>query len=361
MRTSDVTDLDHGAAGLSTTEDAAAERDNRVRHRPTRAGHVESHFLKANSPDGRRALWIKHTLLVPVGKPEAAVAELWAVAFDEGGARKVAAKQRYPIQQARFEASPFRIAVPGATLTQHGAEGTLRQPGATFEWALTRTLAPFPTSRSFRPFPSALMYSGPFPRSKSLTPGPDLRLHGSFGVNGTHWNVDGWRGAQGHNWGSSHAHAYAWAHSNAWCEDGRGRPRDGVWLEALSGRTRLPGKLITPWLSVAALALDGEVLRFDGVRALATRKRWVDTRSYAFEVSRAGATLYAEFRAETSQLAGLRYEDPDGTSLSCLNAKIALGRLRLTRGRHTLHLHTAQAALELGTRDPTPGIDLLTG
>ena len=46
-----------------------SERDNLVRYRPSAAGHVESHFLKANSPDGERALWVKHTLLAPKGRP----------------------------------------------------------------------------------------------------------------------------------------------------------------------------------------------------------------------------------------------------------------------------------------------------
>lgn len=362
-----MTKLDHALTSLSTPEAAApaaraADADNRVRHRPhggRRAGHVESHFVKANSPDGQRALWIKHTVRAPVGRPEAAVAELWAIAFDEGGARKVAAKTTFPLHHARFEAAPFAIRVPGATLTSSRAHGALRQPGAAFHWDLALTPVAGAAGLPFRPFPLARMYTGGFPRSKSLTPAPDLRISGELGVNGAVWVLDGWRGAQGHNWGASHAHAYAWAHGNAWCDEGRSTPREATWLEALSGRTRLPGGLVTPWLSVAALALDGELIRFDGPRALTTRKRWIDARSYAFEVRRGDTTLYAELRAEPAQLAGLCYEDPDGARLACLNAKIARGTLRLTRGRRTLHLHTTQAALELGTRDPAHGIALL--
>ncbi|MET0344404.1 MAG: hypothetical protein ABW252_25550 [Polyangiales bacterium] len=359
--------LDHAAADLSTsdartTAERDAERDNQVRlgrARGPRRGHVESHFLKANSPDGRRALWIKHTVRIPRGRPEAAVAELWAISFDDGGARKVAAKATFPLHQARFDAAPFALRVPSATLTRTRAHGALRQPGAVFHWDLTLTPVAGAAGAPFRPFPLDRMYTGAFPRSKSLTPAPDLRITGELGVNGTTWTIDRWRGAQGHNWGASHAHAYAWVHANAWCDEGSCAPREATWLEALSGRTRLPGGLVTPWLSVAALSLDGELLRFDGPRALATQRRWVDARSYAFEVRSGGATLHAEFRAEADQLAGLRYDDPDGSMLACLNAKIARGTLRLTRGRRTLHLHTAQAALELGTRDPAHGIALL--
>ena len=51
------------------------EADNRLRYAGTQPGHVESHFLKANSPDGQRAIWIKHTLLVPVRRPADAISE----------------------------------------------------------------------------------------------------------------------------------------------------------------------------------------------------------------------------------------------------------------------------------------------
>ncbi|HEX5658484.1 MAG TPA: hypothetical protein VFX59_14880, partial [Polyangiales bacterium] len=161
--------------------------------------------MKANSADGTRALWIKLTSLLPQQ-----VGELWAIAFAERGAKILARKRTFPLSAQRSEAEPFRITLPDGSLDGTHTRGDL---GA-LRWDLRyRSQAP-----TFRPFPQAWMYRGAFPRSKSLTPSPDARFEGWFEAFGERWQVDGWRGCQGHNWGASHAQAYAWVHSNTLCE-----------------------------------------------------------------------------------------------------------------------------------------------
>lgn len=339
------------AAGVQPLASApsACEQDNRVRYRPSRKGHVESHFVKATSPDGMRALWIKHTLFVPRGQPEGALAEVWAVAFADGGERKAAEKRTFPLSAVRID-EPFAVRTPCAEIAQGALRGELDH----FGWDVRFACA----ERAFRPFPLAAMYTGPFPRSKSLTPAPDTRLSGSFRGLGEHWVIDGWRAAQGHNWGASHAESYAWAHVNAF-RDARGRELEGVWLEALTGRVRLAPGLVTPPLSVAAIAIEGRVVRFDGVRALCSRRVCFDHRSYRLELAQGGAVLRARFEADASRFAGLRYEDPDGRVLACLNAKLASGEVTLEEGGRVVTLHTTAAALELGTRRNDHGITLL--
>lgn len=323
---------------------------NRLRYVPGTTGHVESHFIKANSPDGERAIWLKHTLLAPQARPEAAVAEVWAVAFAERGARKLAAKRSFPLTGLE-QIVPFGLRVGCAELIGRRAHGAL--DGLAWELELEPEAAPF------KPFALERMYSGKFPRSKSLTPIPDARLSGRFEVFGERWELAGWRGAQGHNWGVSHAHAYAWAHANAWrsAADG-GEALPGVWFEALTGKVRL-GSFTTPWLSVAGFAWNGRVYRFDGLRALGSRRVAIDRRSYHVELRQGGVRVRAEFRAETDRIAGLCYRDPDDSMLACLNSKLATGRLEFSDGVSEIVLHTDQAALELGTRAPDHGVALL--
>ena len=50
-------------------------------------GHYESWFQRANDPSGRRAFWIRYTIFAPRGRPDDAVGELWAIAFDREGRR----------------------------------------------------------------------------------------------------------------------------------------------------------------------------------------------------------------------------------------------------------------------------------
>ena len=72
---------------------STASRDfwNGARYQPgTAAGHYESWFQRANDPGGRRAFWIRYTIFAPKGRPDDAVGELWAIAFDREVASGVA-------------------------------------------------------------------------------------------------------------------------------------------------------------------------------------------------------------------------------------------------------------------------------
>lgn len=346
------TQLDHAERGLSTAAPSPSEPDNALRYRPGAGGHVESHFLKANSPEGGRAIWLKHTLLVPVAGPP--VAELWAIAFAERGRQKRALKQSYPLAEASWSSTPFAVRVPGAELRHGAASGQLGSAGERIRWDLCFDVS----APSFRPFPHDGMYRGPFPRSKTLTPAPDTRVSGRVEAFGETWELASWRGAQGHNWGKSHAEAYGWVHANALTRSGGGPVLEQTWLEALSGRVRI-GPLVTPYLSVAGFSLEGRLFRFDGPRALLSRQVAIDGRSYRFSLRQGGATLSVELGAEPAQFAGLRYEDPDGRSLSCLNCKLARARVTFSYEGLREQLVTDQAALELGTRRGDHGVPIL--
>lgn len=347
-----------GGAGTPGTRLTPSEQSNQLLYRPgLRGGHVESLFLKGNSPDGQRALWLKYTLLAKTdGTPP--VAELWAIAFDRaraGGPR--ANKRSYPIAQAQVHRAPFGLSLPDGELRHGAAKGALgfdAQGGPRIAWDVR-----FPCpEHAFRPFPSARMYTGAFPRTKTLTPVPDTQLEGTFEIDGERWDVSGYSAAQGHNWGKGHAHAYAWAHANALRPAPGSAPFQRAWFEAISGRVRV-GPLLTPWLTSAAIDIDGELFRFDGLRALLSRAVSSDLRSFAFTLRQGEATFQATLRADTAQLAGLRYCDPDGRALSCLNSKLAVAELSLELPGRRFALRSDQAALELGTRQADHGVAML--
>jgi hypothetical protein len=69
-----------------------------------------------------------------------------------------------------------------------------------------------------------------------------------------------------------------------------------------------------------------------------------------------------ELFAETEDMAGLHYENPDGTMTYCLNSKLASARLALARpGKLGLPLVVSSraAALEIGTRDRAHGVRMI--
>ena len=71
---------------------------NAVRYRRgDDAGHYESYFQRANHPRRPLAFWIRYTIFVPRGRPDAAVGEQWAMFFDGERNDHFAVKTVHPI------------------------------------------------------------------------------------------------------------------------------------------------------------------------------------------------------------------------------------------------------------------------
>ena len=75
---------------------------------PTRTP-VESYFFKLNDAVGRRALWLKATVLSRLSGA-GPVAEAWAIAFDREG-EHVAAKEVVAYESARFSRDGLSVKV----------------------------------------------------------------------------------------------------------------------------------------------------------------------------------------------------------------------------------------------------------
>jgi len=318
-------------------------------------GHVESHFVKATSPDGERAVWIRYTLLVPPKRADLAIAEVWAIAFARSATPAVVAacKASYPLARARLSSRPLSIEVGSASLVEGALHGELRSGSHAISWQLS-----FDSSGpSFRALPMEVLYSAPFPRTKLVTPHPSVRLRGAVVVDGARWEIEDWAATQGHNWGRSHPFGYAWSHASAWTSvSGATEP---IWFEGASARLRI-GAAKTPWLSIAAIAFGDEIVRFRGPRALASRTVEVGLYRWRFTLRSGAVQLEAEIAARKDDLAGLAYESPDGSIAHCLATPLARGRLLLVRAeRRTVELHSDRVFLELLTRDRRHGVPML--
>ncbi|MBW2458758.1 MAG: hypothetical protein JRI68_29940 [Deltaproteobacteria bacterium] len=320
---------------------------NAVRFEPGARGHVESYFFKLNDPEGRRALWLKATILARLDGSEP-VAEAWAIAF-ERGQDAVGAKQVVPYREASFSAERLDVSVGEATYREGRVEGAVRSGGHDIEYALDFTT----DGAALVPFPHPKMYSGPLPSTKLVSPHPDSRYRGHYTVDGTKVEVDGWKGMQGHNWGKRHAELYGWAHCNQW----EGEP--DLLLEGVTARIKL-GPVLAPPLTVVCLWHRGVRYEFNSPLQLLRARGEISPRRWSFRAASALAQVQGELEAATDELAGLYYENPDGSMTHCLNSKIARGRIRLeVKGRPPLDATTQSAALEIGTKDTTHGVRML--
>jgi hypothetical protein len=327
----------------------------------SRGGHVESYFIKANDPSMTRAIWLKATIFASTSEPERPLAEGWAIAFDRGAKRNVAVKHTLPLGDAtfgadglgiRWNARPERAGGEPESLEMSGearaisTRGRITAQGHAIGWELAlRGDAP-----PIVPFFAPAMYRARFPKSKLVTPMPDARVAGHVVVDGERWEIDGWRGMQGHNWGRGHADLYAWTHGNLWDEEA-----DFV-LEAVSARVRV-GPVLSPLTTLVCARHRGVAYDFVKPLELLRASGDVGKRSYHFAATSALASIEGFLEAETEDMVGLHYANPDGPMTYCLNSKLARARVRFEAvGRAPLTLTSRAAALEIGTRDADHGV-----
>jgi len=211
-------------------------------------------------------------------------------------------------------------------------------------------------------FPSRRMIEGPFPKSKLLTPIPALRMDGEVTWDGQRWDLRGWLGMQGHNWGREHALEYAWG--QCLFPDAAGEPF--AMVEGFSGRIKL-GPVVSPLFSAMVVRRGTRTYRFDRVFARWTQRPRIEghagaeagpTGPFHWNLKLRGHEGDAEIDmvAAPSRVACLGYGNPDGSLAYCLNSKLARVSLRVNPRNEDGFTLTSEhgGALEILTRTPDP-------
>jgi hypothetical protein len=325
-------------------------------------GHVESYFLKANDPDGERAIWIRATVYAPQAAPAQAIAETWAIAFDRSRGH-VAVKTSVPMREATFDRRALSIAIDGSTFTSDAWRGRAATFDRTVAWDLSVAVAAPPLVH----LGHAWLYAPRLPGSRIVSLTPDARVRGEVRVGGgggggdrEPWNVDGWPAMIGHNWGPRQTADYAWGHCNTWDDPDVGLAFEGVALHGLGGPLRR---------TVCGLFVRHRGERYDlgGVVDLCRNESRATLRRWSFGGNGRQGSIEGEIWAATDDFVGLYYPDPGSPPGSgsrkmtmCLNSKLAHAELRFRPRRGpALHLRSRGAALELVTRDPNHGVRML--
>jgi len=169
---------------------ALCQQANWTRYRPAQsAGHYESFFLRANHPSRPLAFWIRYTLFSPHGQPDAAIGELWAVAFDGETGEHHAAKRELPIAACAFASDRFAARVGDAHLGDGRLTGAAGDGPAQIAWDLR-----------FRGDARPLLllapnlYGARLPRAKSLVALPFAVFDGALRIGAQTIDVRDWVG-----------------------------------------------------------------------------------------------------------------------------------------------------------------------
>lgn len=329
-----------------------------LRYRGSAHAHVESWFLKANEPGGRRAIWLKNTVFA---RPPSAdrrhalvppMAEAWAVAFDRERGH-VATKTAVPLERARFARGTLDVAIDGCELSLGRARGDIASGTRRVGWDLE--VGPERASPVLH-LPRRSLYDASFPAPKLVTPLMDGRVTGSVHVDHGEgaapeaWTVAGWPAMVGHNWGRSHPRLYAWVHCNAWDD------AEDLAFEAVSARVRM-GPVLSPMGTAVFVRWKGESWDLNARELLGKNRGSISLRRWEVTAEGQGLDVRAELSAETDDLVGLHYPNPSGAMTYCLNTKLARARLELRLPGRPPFIATSRAgALEIGTRDHQHGV-----
>lgn len=273
--------------------------------------HYESHYLKANSPDGQRAFWVKHTLTCEGPTWAERIWEIWFLAFERGGRTWVAKAEYRWAEMERILEGP-RLVGPGIQFDPARSIGKL---GA-IEWELILGggLGPI------RHLPMESLYRGK--NTKVLTPAASLRFAGEIRLGDEVWPIDSWVGCRGHNWGDDYGERYAWLATHVW-DDKTERAVEGftgvanapLVGETLVSRVVAKGQDATSWTRPGSWpgSSGSHATRFESsgsgsVSAEATAGDFVHLRYRS--------PLGGDVLCRCTKFASVRFDGPSGTVTS---------------------------------------------
>jgi hypothetical protein len=273
------------------------------------------------------------------------VAEGWAVFFDRDKGN-VVVKQTLRFQQSYFSMNGLSIQLgENWELSAQHAKGNVALGSSRLGWDL-KLMA---TGEPFVHLPYKSLYCGSFPKSKLVSPSPNLVASGTLSVNDQLIRLDGWRGMQGHNWGTGHAPFYAWGHCNQWEE-----PVDLV-VEVVSARVKI-GPLLMPSATIVCVRWDGVDYQFNGPAGWFRNEGKLSGNRWRIVAVSGAARFDADISANRSEFVGLYYPNPDGTMTYCLNSKLANARVRVQAARKLVDVTSRACAYEIGTTDVDHGV-----
>jgi hypothetical protein len=312
----------------------SVEADNAPRWRAG-TDHVESWFVRANHPTLPRAVWVKSTVLCRADGTT--LAETWCSVFD---GRRTAA--------FRAEAVPAEPAL-GTSDSGGTSHGALGPPGAGVEWDLAFTRVRGSWADPICLLPSARLVDGPFPKSKLLTPFPVATFAGGLTWAGERWELDGWLGMQGHNWGAAHSPEYAWGQCLF--------PEQEAVVEAVTGRIEL-GRRNSPLFSMLVLRRGDDELRFDRIVDRWRQRPELDFPRWSLGIHGRDGRVELEMTGDPGAMVCLGYDNPARSRSYCLNSKTAAVRVRVEPRHGAAYELTSEygGALEFLGPDPEPSV-----
>jgi hypothetical protein len=320
-------------------------------------GMYESFYFRGTGADGMQAFWLKHGMLRYRDSGEVWL-EAALVLYDRADHRTRAVYSREALDPERFsrmssqardwEHVALEVSNGSSVEIGHGhVAGRLVGEGGKARWDLQLRRS----GMKLYPFPHAAMYSLPWPGTKLLTRDCHMDFHGSLRAGDLAFTGT-FHGMNGHNWGSAHAHTYAYAN----CAQFRGRDTH-AYFDGFSARVGIArGLVATPYLSMASLHTGRHWHHFNRlVDAPRQKVRRLDDHGWRAELSNGTHRLEIDIDGVSPAAlpwAVLHYQQPNRKRAVVKNTKFAALKLRLCRANGEVEDELFSDACELETLLP---------
>lgn len=332
---------------MSTMDSLAQPRFGEV---ATKAGHYESYYLKAGDPGGGRAVWIRYTVHKRPGEPP--TGSIWCTLFDHEAGRPLAVKQTVSAGDLTTGPDLYLGVGDCGAFAPARAAGRIAAAGSEAAWEISLS-----GDEPLLPHLPERLYGAPIPRTKLLTLRPAAIFRGWVEIDGRRFELDGWPGMVGHNWGTQHAEQWVWLHGTSF--EGR---RADTWIDLALGRVRV-GRWTTPWVANGAVSLDGLRHRLGGLGRMRTTRVVAQAGRCEFALAGRDMAVSGIALAPDDDTVGWIYADPDGSEHNVLNCSIAEMSLSLIPespdDAPPIALRTTGGGTyEFGSRDASHGIPI---
>jgi hypothetical protein len=306
----------------------------RMQAQPAR-GLYESFYFRGTSPDGNHAFWLKHNMLRRRGGKDVRL-EGALILFDRGANKTAAVYSQQTLDGERFERMSqiardwehVALELRDRSAVQIGRSylgGHMAGEGGQARWDLQLHRSGLALDH----FPHEAMYRLPWPSKKLTTRDCHVDFHGSVWAGDLAFSGT-FHGMNGHNWGTGHAHTYAYAN----CAQFRGR--DNAYFDGFTARVPLAGGLlVTPRMSMGSLHTGGRWHHFNSLRsAMRHPVRRLDDYGWRAELGNDTHVLEIDIDGGTPASlpwVALHYDHPDGKRSVVKSTKLAWAKLRLMR------------------------------
>lgn len=311
-----------------------------------KAGHYESFYIKAVQPQGGKGVWIRHTVHKrPGAEPNGSI---WFCLFDRDAEGPRATKVTVPAAQLEAPAGEW-IRVADAVIGPGRAEGSVETEALSAAWSFTFSGEAEPCKY----LPADWLYKAPLPKTKFLAPYPDARFEGRLEVDGEPYELSGWPGMIGHNWGTEHAERWVWLEGTGFAD------APGTYFDAGAARVRL-GSRTSPWIPSGMLVLEGVEHRLGGLGAIRSARIEEHPSVCSFLLPGKDIVVHGRVSAPEKDFVGWVYADPKGPEHNTVNCSVADLELTVERpGQPPRKLGLpGGAAYELGMRETDHGIPI---